>query len=116
MRTVRMTRAEKRAARLPALLTVPMIVFILPTLSIVLLARRRSASSTPSRTADPPPLTAGRHFRCNSGARQLRGISRWTDWNQKLARPLSACEGPEQAFFRHSGANGTKKPSYPDFV
>jgi tight adherence protein C len=37
MRTTRMTRAEEKAARLPALLTVPMIVFILPTLFIVLL-------------------------------------------------------------------------------
>jgi tight adherence protein C len=37
MRTTRMTRAEEKAARLPALLTVPMILFILPTLFIVLL-------------------------------------------------------------------------------
>ena len=32
-----MTRAEEKAARLPAMLTVPMIIFILPTLFIVLL-------------------------------------------------------------------------------
>jgi tight adherence protein C len=37
MRTARMTRAEEKAARLPALLTVPMILFILPALFIVLL-------------------------------------------------------------------------------
>lgn len=37
MRQARMTRAEEKAARLPALLTVPMIIFILPTLFIVLL-------------------------------------------------------------------------------
>jgi tight adherence protein C len=37
MRTMRMTAAEEKAARLPALLTVPMMVFILPTLFIVLL-------------------------------------------------------------------------------
>jgi tight adherence protein C len=36
-RTARMTRAEEKAARLPAMLTVPMILFILPTLFIVLL-------------------------------------------------------------------------------
>lgn len=36
-RQQRMTKAEEKAARLPALLTVPMIVFILPTLFIVLL-------------------------------------------------------------------------------
>ena len=37
MRAARITRAEEKAARLPALLTVPMILFILPTLFIVLL-------------------------------------------------------------------------------
>ena len=37
MRAARMTRAEEKAARLPALLTVPMILFILPCLFIVLL-------------------------------------------------------------------------------
>jgi tight adherence protein C len=36
-RAARLTRAEEKAARLPAMLTVPMIVFILPTLFIVLL-------------------------------------------------------------------------------
>jgi tight adherence protein C len=36
-RQARITRAEEKAARLPAMLTVPMIVFILPTLFIVLL-------------------------------------------------------------------------------
>jgi tight adherence protein C len=37
MRGARMTRAEEKAARLPALLTIPMMIFILPTLFIVLL-------------------------------------------------------------------------------
>jgi tight adherence protein C len=37
MRDARMTRAEEKAARLPALLTIPMMIFILPTLFIVLL-------------------------------------------------------------------------------
>lgn len=37
-RTQRMLRAEQRAARLPAMMTVPMIVFILPTLFIVVMA------------------------------------------------------------------------------
>jgi tight adherence protein C len=36
-RTARMTRAAEKAAKLPAMLTVPMILFILPTLFIVLL-------------------------------------------------------------------------------
>lgn len=37
-RQARMLRAEEKAARLPALMTVPMILFILPTLFIVVLA------------------------------------------------------------------------------
>jgi tight adherence protein C len=37
-RTQRMLRAEQKAARLPALMTVPMIVFILPTLFIIVMA------------------------------------------------------------------------------
>lgn len=37
-RTQRMLRAEQKAARLPALMTVPMIVFILPALFIVVMA------------------------------------------------------------------------------
>jgi tight adherence protein C len=36
-REERMLRAEEKAARLPALLTVPMIIFILPPLFIVLI-------------------------------------------------------------------------------
>lgn len=36
-REARMTRAEEKAARLPALLTVPMVLFILPTLFIITL-------------------------------------------------------------------------------
>lgn len=37
-RTQRMLRAEQKAARLPAIMTVPMIVFILPTLFIIVIA------------------------------------------------------------------------------
>jgi len=37
-REQRMLRAEQKAARLPAIMTVPMIIFILPTLFIVVLA------------------------------------------------------------------------------
>ena len=37
-RTQRMLRAEQKAARLPAIMTVPMIIFILPTLFVVVLA------------------------------------------------------------------------------
>lgn len=37
-RQARMMRAEAKAARLPALMTVPMIVFILPTLFIIIIA------------------------------------------------------------------------------
>jgi tight adherence protein C len=37
-REQRMLRAEQKAARLPAIMTVPMIIFILPTLFIVVMA------------------------------------------------------------------------------
>ena len=37
-RTARMLRAEEKAAKLPALMTIPMILFILPTLFIVIIA------------------------------------------------------------------------------
>lgn len=37
-RTARMLRAEQKAAQLPALMTIPMILFILPTLFIVIIA------------------------------------------------------------------------------
>lgn len=37
-RTQRMLRAEQKAARLPAMMTVPMIVFILPTMFIIVIA------------------------------------------------------------------------------
>jgi tight adherence protein C len=37
MRTDRLTKAEEKAARLPAILTVPMIIFILPALFVVLI-------------------------------------------------------------------------------
>lgn len=37
-RTQRMLRAEHKAARLPAIMTVPMIIFILPTLFIIVIA------------------------------------------------------------------------------
>lgn len=57
-RDARMFRAEEKAARLPALMTVPMILFILPTLFIVLMGPaalgiidtfNRSGSSGPNR-------------------------------------------------------------------
>jgi tight adherence protein C len=36
MRTERLTRFEQRAARLPVLLTVPLMLFVLPSLLIVI--------------------------------------------------------------------------------
>ncbi len=36
-RNERMMRAEEKAARLPAIMTVPLILFILPTLFVVIL-------------------------------------------------------------------------------
>ena len=37
MRTQRMVRAEEKAARLPAIMTVPLIIFILPALFVILI-------------------------------------------------------------------------------
>ena len=60
MRTLRMTRAEEKAARLPALLTVPMILFILPTLFIVLLgpAGIQLVDTFNGRAANAPTATS----------------------------------------------------------
>jgi tight adherence protein C len=59
MRTLRMTKAEEKAARLPALLTVPMILFILPTLFIVLLgpAGIQLIDTFSGRASTPPAAT-----------------------------------------------------------
>jgi tight adherence protein C len=69
-REARMTRAEEKAARLPAMLTVPMIVFILPTLFIVVLGpavisildtfsgRARNKPMEVTRTVRPGPPEA----------------------------------------------------------
>jgi tight adherence protein C len=58
-REQRLIRAEEKAARLPAMLTVPMILFILPTLFIVLLGPAgMSISDTFSKKGPPPPATA----------------------------------------------------------
>src|SRR4051812_13375601 len=56
----RITRAEEKAARLPAMLTVPMILFILPTLFIVLLgpAVLSIMDTFSGRKASQPPPTA----------------------------------------------------------
>lgn len=68
IREARITRAEEKAARLPAMLTVPMILFILPTLFIVLLGpaiisvldtfsgKQQAPASTTTSTA---PRTTG---------------------------------------------------------
>jgi tight adherence protein C len=45
-RNERMMRAEEKAARLPAIMTVPLILFILPVLFIVILGPRHAGSPT----------------------------------------------------------------------
>jgi tight adherence protein C len=61
-RTQRITKAEEKAARLPALLTVPMIIFILPTLFIVLLgpAALRTIDVLTGRAHPQTTITATR--------------------------------------------------------
>jgi tight adherence protein C len=59
-REQRLIRAEEKAARLPAMLTVPMILFILPTLFIVLLGPAgMSISDTFSNKNPNAPVTSG---------------------------------------------------------
>jgi tight adherence protein C len=58
-REARLIRAEEKAARLPAMLTVPMILFILPTLFIVLLGPAgMSIADTFSKNGPRAPATA----------------------------------------------------------
>ncbi len=58
-REARLIRAEEKAARLPAMLTVPMILFILPTLFIVLLGPAgMSIADTFSKKNPNAPATA----------------------------------------------------------
>jgi tight adherence protein C len=58
-REARITRAEEKAARLPAMLTVPMILFILPTLFIMVLGPAiLSIVDTFSRNGKAPAPTA----------------------------------------------------------
>ncbi len=56
-RNERMMRAEEKAARLPAIMTVPLILFILPTLFIVILGP--AACSIADAFADGPPRAGG---------------------------------------------------------
>ncbi len=48
-RNERMMRAEEKAARLPAIMTVPLILFILPVLFIVILGPAACSIPTPSQ-------------------------------------------------------------------
>ena len=58
-REARLIRAEEKAARLPAMLTVPMILFILPTLFIMLLGPAGlSIADTFSKKGSSTPATA----------------------------------------------------------
>ncbi len=59
-REARLIRAEEKAARLPAMLTVPMILFILPTLFIVLLGPAgMTIADTFSKKNPNAPVTSG---------------------------------------------------------
>jgi tight adherence protein C len=71
-REARITRAEEKAARLPAMLTVPMILFILPTLFIMVLgpailsimdtfSRKGPVPAPTTRASSSAPPTAGRN-------------------------------------------------------
>jgi tight adherence protein C len=57
-RNERMMRAEEKAARLPAIMTVPLILFILPTLFIVILGPAACSISDAFSGGDPHPPKA----------------------------------------------------------
>lgn len=54
-RNERMMRAEEKAARLPAIMTVPLILFILPTLFVVILGPAACSISDAFSGGDPKP-------------------------------------------------------------
>ncbi len=58
-RNERMMRAEEKAARLPAIMTVPLILFILPTLFIVILGPAACSISDAFAGDGPPGSAAG---------------------------------------------------------
>ncbi|SFG18689.1 tight adherence protein C [Novosphingobium sp. CF614] len=58
-RNERMMRAEEKAARLPAIMTVPLILFILPVLFIAILGPAACAISDAFSGGDPHPPKAG---------------------------------------------------------
>jgi tight adherence protein C len=70
-REQRLIRAEEKAARLPAMLTVPMILFILPTLFIMLLgpAGLSIADTFSKKGAAPAPATASTSTGVSSSGR-----------------------------------------------
>jgi len=90
-REARITRAEEKAARLPAMLTVPMILFILPTLFIILLGPAiLSIIDTFSHKNKNPPATVTRTVpreRPGSDVRSTVLI------NEAPAKPVKTQEG-----------------------
>jgi hypothetical protein len=85
-RDARLVRAEEKAARLPAMLTVPMILFILPTLFIVLLgpaalsvidtfSGRKAASTSATASTSTGVNSSGSTASGNGGAGGTAGQS-----------------------------------------
>ncbi|WP_404480628.1 type II secretion system F family protein [Novosphingobium sp. BL-52-GroH] len=58
-RNERMMRAEEKAARLPAIMTVPLILFILPTLFVVILGPAACSIADAFSGGDPHPAKPG---------------------------------------------------------
>jgi tight adherence protein C len=73
-REARLIRAEEKAARLPAMLTVPMILFILPTLFIMLLGPAGlSVADTFSKKPQGAPVTTSTGTGAGSSTSTPRG-------------------------------------------
>src|SRR5215204_1027448 len=89
-REARITRAEEKAARLPAMLTVPMILFILPTLFIVLLGPAvLSIIDTFSNKNQAPPTAVTRTVPRESATQPNRST---VVYNEAPAKPVKTAE------------------------
>lgn len=84
-REARITRAEEKAARLPAMLTVPMILFILPTLFIVLLgpAALGIIDTFSGKPQQPQDVTVVEHESGDSDAGSAVGSATYVQANDK---------------------------------